>query len=117
MSAQHEHEDPRWDSGATYGERITGQPSVWPTTARKEELRGEALRRAWLDASYRVQSEPHDASILADWDHENCAICAKATTGPAPGMNISALLLSVGVGILLWGLIAYVAWLTWQAVT
>jgi hypothetical protein len=116
VSTQHGHEDPRWDSGATYGERITGQPSVWPTTARKEELRGEALRRAWIDASYRVRPEPSDASILADWDHEDCAICAKAAAEPVRGMHIPTLICSACFGILLWGLIGYVMSLVWRAV-
>jgi hypothetical protein len=124
----HEHEDPRWDCGPEACDRAMAQRER--AAADIKDLRGEALRRAWLDASYRVQPEPPvwpalsrpiwgspDAPILADWDHEDCAICAKAAAGePARGMNIPALLLSVGFGSLLWGLIGYVAWLTWQAV-
>lgn len=115
----HEHEGPPWPGSATYGERmwpapqrvvqvpdvpiladwghadcaICAKPATEPargiTPQPRAELRGEALRRAWLDASYGMPLEPV--------------------------VSIRALTKAYALAAVCWAIIAAGVWFVWRA--
>jgi hypothetical protein len=60
-----------------------------PVRPPMEDLRGEALRRAWIDASYRARQEPT--------------------------MNARGLAIAISLAAVCWAIIGAGVWLVWRA--
>lgn len=88
MSAQpSEREDPRWDCGP---EALRHRAIADRAARAAEDLRGEALRRAWLEGSYGLRPELE------------------------PALNSRALAIAISLAALCWAIIGAGVWLVWQ---